>query len=424
MMSKYPEISTDALDDPANLGQTLTALISSINLLRGDIERLKPFILKEVKAEIKSARDEANEAMKLASANDIAIKSLKDDMLQMQITCAHLVEENTQLRKQCEHSDNYSRKDNLIIRGIKETEGENEDSCVVVRKFFIEQLSLQKDVVDSMMFVRVHRLGQKSDKQIRPIIVRFEHYKDRTLVFEKRFSLKNSKYSLCEHFGGTMEYKRRKLYPILSAAKKSGNYEKKAYLNGDVLRINSRNYTVDDLDQLPADIHPKKLSQKTSADKLVFGGIHSDFNELSNYYKLKEAIVVKKYSYKTIEHGFQHIKAMHFKDYPCALRILGCTSPADAKKHGNDVKNFDVNTWNRLKKEVMLELLRKKFARTTELADVLVGTGDKTLVEAGMSRSFAIGIPLHSPQIFNETAWKGDNLLGKCLVQIRNELTN
>ena len=66
-------------------------------------------------------------------------------------------------------------------------------------------------------------------------------------------------------------------------ARKSGKYVKKAYLNGDVLRINQKDYTVHDLEKLPADLHPRKLSFKSDNDYIVFGGIHSQFNFLSNF---------------------------------------------------------------------------------------------------------------------------------------------
>ena len=51
------------------------------------------------------------------------------------------------------------------------------------------------------------------------------------------------------------------MYPILSAAKISDKYNR-AYLNGDVLRINGIDYTVDDPVSLPEDLHPSKFSLK------------------------------------------------------------------------------------------------------------------------------------------------------------------
>ena len=71
----------------------------------------------------------------------------------------------------------------------------------------------------------------------RPIIVRFQHFCDRQLVWGQRFKLAGKLFSINENFARAVEHRRTKLYPILSTAKKSGNYKKKAYLNGDKLRI-------------------------------------------------------------------------------------------------------------------------------------------------------------------------------------------
>ena len=74
------------------------------------------------------------------------------------------------------------------------------------------------------------------------------------------------------------------MYPILSAAKRSDKYDR-VYLNGDVLRINGTDYTVDNFDSLPEDLHPSKFSLKKNAGNIVFGSIHSSFNYLSNFFR-------------------------------------------------------------------------------------------------------------------------------------------
>ena len=69
---------------------------------------------------------------------------------------------------------------------------------------------------------------------------------------------------MIEHFAISVEYKRNKLYPILTKARKSGKYNKKAYLNGDTLRINDQDYIIDDIEKLPADLHPHTLRSISS----------------------------------------------------------------------------------------------------------------------------------------------------------------
>ena len=71
------------------------------------------------------------------------------------------------------------------------------------------------------------------------------------------------------------------MYPILAAAKRSDKYDK-AYLNGDILRINGIDYSVDNFDNLPKDLHPNNFAIKENEHWLVFGGIHSNDNDNDN----------------------------------------------------------------------------------------------------------------------------------------------
>ena len=64
------------------------------------------------------------------------------------------------------------------------------------------------------------------------------------MVWNRRSQLKNKPFSLHENYANEVEYRRRPMYPILSAAKRSDKYDR-VYLNGDVLRINGTDYTVD-----------------------------------------------------------------------------------------------------------------------------------------------------------------------------------
>ena len=59
------------------------------------------------------------------------------------------------------------------------------------------------------------------------------------------------------------------MYPILSAARRSQNYHK-VYLNGDILRIDGTDYTVETLGNLPNELNPCNFSAKESEQWYVF----------------------------------------------------------------------------------------------------------------------------------------------------------
>lgn len=405
--------------------QKLTKTLKDMNGNITDIKIRMDTMKDEIMGEVGAAKDMAEEALGVAKGNKDTIDELKLQMEQLQISCVGLVDENLKLKKQSNYLDNYGRRNNLVLRGIKEDKEETSDICLGLTKSFLKtNLKMNVQYVDSLDIVRCHRLGgHRGAGYIRPIIVRFQRFHDRQLVWAERFNLANTTYSLHENFSNETEYNRRKLYPLLAAAKKNENY-KKTFINIDKLRIDDTEYSVDTIGDLPKDIHPSNLAHKTDSGGkfLVFGGIHSDHYFLSNYYKLHDKMVVDGVEFPSLEHSYQHEKALYFLDRQNALKIRGAKEPGDAKLFGKNVANFKEKEWNRQQKPTMLRLLRIKFKPGSELAAQLLATGDQVLAEAGSSKTFSIGLPLSSHDIYKKKSWKGDNLLGKCLQTIRNEL--
>ena len=140
--------------------------------------------------------------------------------------------------------------------------------------------------IDSIKVVRCHRLGEKPHskaKWIRLIIVRFYNFRDRQHVWGARSKLAGTPYGVAENFIGETEYNRKKLYPIFKASNKMQNYEKKVYMYEDTLILNNIRYTVNDLDKLPEDLHPKNFCTKSNDTTEVFGGILSEHSIFSNW---------------------------------------------------------------------------------------------------------------------------------------------
>ncbi len=82
-----------------------------------------------------------------------------------------------------------------------------------------------------------------------------------------------------------------------------------------------------------------------------------------------------------------HGKALLFGDLPIAEEILSTTSPAQQKKLGRQVKNFDQEVWRREREKIVQEGNYYKFTAAIDdehrvmLKDLLLSTGDKELVE-------------------------------------------
>ena len=78
--------------------------------------------------------------------------------------------------------------------------------------------------------------------------------------------------------------------------------------------------------------------------------------------------------------------------------------------------------WNEKAKELCKEGLRAKFAQNPYLLDILLETGDKTLIESGYDKVWGTGIPLHDVRCLDPTAWRHQGILGELLGEIRQEL--
>ena len=283
--------------------------------------------------------------------------------------------------------------------------------------FFINDMKLDESTVNSMTIVRCHRIGTvynepDGNKFNRPIIVRFFNYNDRMLVCAKRFELANRSKSISENFANNIEYRRRMLYPILKKAKQSPNYQK-VYLKRDVLVIDDVEYSFDDnLHELPPDLHPKMISYKSNEQWLIFWGQHSVFNFMSTYFPAE--ITYDDVIHSSSEQAYQYAKARRYEDNVAMQKILHSRNPAEAKRLGYRVKNFDLRDWKSVSENIMKDILRVKFREGSDLAGKLLNTSGKFLAEAGKSNTFAIGMSLNNKNIFDINKWpKNSNVLGK-----------
>jgi ribA/ribD-fused uncharacterized protein len=139
----------------------------------------------------------------------------------------------------------------------------------------------------------------------------------------------------------------------------------------------------------------------------------------------EETFVVNDIAYKTAEHFMMAGKALLFKDKAMFDEIIEAETPNQAKKLGRKVKNFDDLVWKEHKTKIVIEGNFHKFSQHTHLKNFLLSTGNKVIVEASpYDRIWGIGMgkenaDAHSPQL-----WKGLNLLGFALMEVRERLTS
>ena len=100
--------------------------------------------------------------------------------------------------------------------------------------------------------------------------------------------------------------------------------------------------------------------------------------------------------------------------------ILETTNPALIRNLGRLVKNFNQTVWDTKKYDIMKRGLIEKFSQNKELKKALLNTNDAILVEASpYDKIWGIGI---SEEDTKNKKWRGENLLGKALMDVRNIL--
>lgn len=75
-------------------------------------------------------------------------------------------------------------------------------------------------------------------------------------------------------------------------------------------------------------------------------------------------------------------KAKLFNDHDNLAKILACQTPAEAKKPGRAVKNFDGEQWQKHSFDIVVQGNIAKFSQNSQLKDFLLTTGQRVLVEA------------------------------------------
>lgn len=125
------------------------------------------------------------------------------------------------------------------------------------------------------------------------------------------------------------------------------------------------------------------------------------------------------------EQAFMYEKAVCFGDRDTAKEILAAATPMKAKELGRTVKPFDTDTWEQYRYEVMRDVNLAKYRQNPDLVKRLLDPkfDGRTFVEASpIDGIWGIRMPMGSTGIDDETNWRGRNLLGKAITEVRNML--
>jgi ribA/ribD-fused uncharacterized protein len=152
-------------------------------------------------------------------------------------------------------------------------------------------------------------------------------------------------------------------------------------------------------------------------DKYVFfwDGIYSQWYQ--------SPMTIDGITYVTAEQYMMHQKALLFGDTEIAEEVMVTKHPADQKKLGRRIKNFDKNEWDKVNLQIVYKGNYAKYTQNEELKQLLVNTGDRLIVESSPEdRIWGIGLHENDPNVDNPLTWKGQNLLGWAITLVKQEI--
>jgi ribA/ribD-fused uncharacterized protein len=352
---------------------------------------------KQLESEVKQAHALANEVQ-----NEVS--GLKNDM-------ELLKNENKNLKAQMVETESYSKKYNLIFTGVRQSANENFDTlkmemCLVFQSL---GLDLRRFNLDNM-----HRLPSGS------VIVKFTSCLDRDYVWSHRRNLAgtNPPLFMREHFPKEVEEHRRTLLPIQQTAVCNNI---RASLHGDKLKVNGKTYTMDTIQLLPECLQAHKVGTREVGDNTFF---YSGANFMSNFSPSKFKVDGK--VYVDSEQFIQEKKCLLSNHPEKAQLVMETNDPRKMKAiaQSKNLPGFDVGKWNETLELIGFQAVSHKFRQNPELAQLLLNTGKKVLVEAAPhDKKWGIGFSIKTKDIMKHYDQWGENTHGKNLMKIRDILS-
>ena len=131
------------------------------------------------------------------------------------------------------------------------------------------------------------------------------------------------------------------------------------------------------------------------------------------------------HTFYSSEQAFMWVKAMTFEDTEIAEKIMneGKHNPRLCKDLGRKVKNYDDEKWSAIRYGVFLKINLAKFSQNDNIKTFLMDHrfDNKTFAEASPWDSiWGIGMRLEDEGVDDEKNWRGQNLMGKCITEVRN----
>ena len=158
-------------------------------------------------------------------------------------------------------------------------------------------------------------------------------------------------------------------------------------------------------------------------EAIYFHKPEEPYGFLSNWYP--SDIVVDGKRFSSTEQYIMYRKCMILDDEASAKQVMATDDPEQQQTIGRNAKNYEDRKaiWEGICQVVAMRGLLAKFSQHDDLRQKLLETGDDDLVECARSdHRWACGIGLYDDDRRDINRWKGKNILGFALMEVRERL--
>ena len=254
---------------------------------------------------------------------------------------------------------------NIIMHGIKESSWELDSTRkelvvnAIASTITVDDSDKKLEIARKIPIKSTRRLGKYNSLRSRPICISFTSKSDADLLIERKKMLQEGVY-VDREYSIEDELKRRKLRPILRAARRLTQYRGKCKLDGTTLVLKGKKYNVNTLHTLPSELNGFNITSKQEDKVLCFFGEQNPFN---NFHPANFSL--NGIQYHCTEQMIQHNKAIFFGDKTTAAKILNCIDALECKRTAKEITNYDHEKWKDNLQEVCVKkVLKQSFYKT------------------------------------------------------------
>lgn len=152
-----------------------------------------------------------------------------------------------------------------------------------------------------------------------------------------------------------------------------------------------------------------------------FYGAGDAYGCFSNFYRAPFKFEGKCFTWS--EQYIMYKKAELFEDAEMMRAVMLATTPMAAKSCGRKVSGYVDSVWVERRVELSTAGIYEKFKQNRDIRDILLGTGDAILAEcAPRDKIWGIGMGVSNPAVQHPGQWRGQNILGSILMDVRRRL--